>query len=36
MKAAAERIQARMASDDGPAMAASLVERAMERDLIRA
>jgi sterol 3beta-glucosyltransferase/vancomycin aglycone glucosyltransferase len=36
MTAAAQRIQARMANDDGPATAARLIEHAMERDLIRA
>jgi sterol 3beta-glucosyltransferase len=36
MRAAAQRIQARMANDDGPATAARLIEHAMERDLIRA
>jgi propanediol dehydratase small subunit len=36
MTAAARRIQARMAADDGPATAAMMIERAMERDLIKA
>lgn len=36
MQSAARQIQARMAADDGPVMAASLIERAMERDLIKA
>jgi UDP:flavonoid glycosyltransferase YjiC (YdhE family) len=36
MTAAARRIQARMANDDGPATAARLIEHAMERDLIGA